>query len=91
MVGELRDVEVEDVLGRDPVAPRQELLVKAVTGRVVLITGAGGSIGSELCRQICALKPKRLVLYEISEFALYTIDQELSGQDIELVSVLGSV
>ncbi|MCY1195533.1 UDP-N-acetyl-alpha-D-glucosamine C6 dehydratase [compost metagenome] len=91
----LRDVQVEDLLGRDPVAPVPELLGRCVTGRNVMVTGAGGSIGSELCRQILALNPKRLVLFEISEPALYSIEQELiqliGARPIELVAVLGSV
>lgn len=91
----LRDVRVEDLLGRDPVAPVPDLLGRCVTGRNVMVTGAGGSIGSELCRQIIALNPTRLVLYEMSEPALYAIEQELThliGQrPIELVAALGSV
>ncbi|CAB3900970.1 hypothetical protein LMG26846_04506 [Achromobacter insuavis] len=91
----LRDVQVEDLLGRDPVAPIPNLLGRCVTARNVMVTGAGGSIGSELCRQIIALDPRRLVLYEMSEPALYAIEQELTqliGQrPIELVAVLGSV
>lgn len=91
----LRDVQVEDLLGRDPVAPVPELLGRCVAGRNVMVTGAGGSIGSELCRQILALNPKRLVLFEISEPALYSIEQELiqliGARPIELVAVLGSV
>lgn len=91
----LRDVRVEDLLGRDPVAPVPDLLGRCVTGRNVMVTGAGGSIGSELCRQIIALNPTRLVLYEMSEPALYAIEQELThliGQrPIELIAVLGSV
>lgn len=91
----LRDVQVEDLLGRDPVAPVPDLLGRCVTGRNVMVTGAGGSIGSELCRQIIALAPARLVLYEISEPALYAIEQELihlvGQRPIQLVAVLGSV
>jgi len=91
----LRDVRVEDLLGRDPVAPVPDLLGRCVTGRSVMVTGAGGSIGSELCRQIVALNPTRLVLYEISEPALYAIEQELQQligtRPIDLVAVLGSV
>lgn len=89
----LRDVQVEDLLGRTPVAPVDSLLGKCVTDRSVMVTGAGGSIGSELCRQIISLKPRRLVLLEISEPALYTIDQALRARnaDIEIVAVLGSV
>ncbi|WP_338880499.1 nucleoside-diphosphate sugar epimerase/dehydratase [Achromobacter veterisilvae] len=91
----LRDVQVEDLLGRDPVAPISELLGRCVTARNVMVTGAGGSIGSELCRQIIALNPTRLVLYETSEPALYTIEQELiqlvGQRPIELIAVLGSV
>lgn len=91
----LRDVQVEDLLGRDPVAPIPDLLGRCVTGRNVMVTGAGGSIGSELCRQIIALNPTRLVLYEMSEPALYAIEQELTqliGQrPIELIAALGSV
>ncbi|MFP3740456.1 polysaccharide biosynthesis protein, partial [Burkholderia sp. SIMBA_019] len=79
----------------DPVAPVPDLLGRCVTGRNVMVTGAGGSIGSELCRQIIALAPARLVLYEISEPALYAIEQELihlvGQRPIQLVAVLGSV
>ncbi len=89
----LRDVQVEDLLGRDPVAPITSLLGQCVTGRSVMVTGAGGSIGSELCRQILALKPSKLVLLEISEPALYTIEQDLRLRypGIDIVGVLGSV
>lgn len=76
-ISELRSVSPEDLLGRDPVAPDPELLSENVTGQVVMVTGAGGSIGSELCRQILSQKPSALVLFEASEFALYSIEAEL--------------
>ena len=76
-ISELRSVSPEDLLGRDPVAPDPELLGENITGRVVMVTGAGGSIGSELCRQILSQKPTALVLFEASEFALYSIEAEL--------------
>lgn len=94
---ELRDVSVADILGRDPVAPNHELLDACIRGRNVLVTGAGGSIGSELCRQIIELGATRLVLLELSELALYSIERELRerlrerGLDVELVPLLGSV
>src|SRR5690606_34221284 len=93
----LRDIKVEDLLGRDPIPPIPELLGRCVTGPSIMVTGAGGSIGSELCRQILELRPHRLVLFEISEPALYAIEQELvalrnaAGSDTELVGILGSV
>ena len=93
----LRDIQVEDLLGRDPIPPIPELLGRCVTGRAIMITGAGGSIGSELCRQILELKPRRMVLFEISEPALYAIEQELTalrntaGCGTEILGVLGSV
>src|SRR5690606_10126650 len=96
-VPRLRDIQVEDLLGRDPIPPIPELLGRCVTGRNIMITGAGGSIGSELCRQILELRPRRMVLFEISEPALYTIEQELTtlrnttGSDVEVIGVLGSV
>lgn len=77
-VSDLREVQVEDLLGRDPVLPNSLLLARAISGKTVLVTGAGGSIGSELCRQILRLNPKRLVLMEASEHALYLIDRELA-------------
>ncbi|MGQ9862811.1 MAG: polysaccharide biosynthesis protein, partial [Thiobacillaceae bacterium] len=76
-ISDLRELDIDDLLGREPVAPNQILLTRNVTGKVVLVTGAGGSIGSELCRQILALAPERLLLVENSEFALYAIHQEL--------------
>jgi FlaA1/EpsC-like NDP-sugar epimerase len=76
-VNDLRELDIEDLLGRDTVAPNQLLLAKNIADKVVLVTGAGGSIGSELCRQIFALRPKALVLVEHSEYNLYAIEQEL--------------
>jgi len=79
-VSDLRELDIEDLLGRDPVPPSHELLAKTITGKVVMVTGAGGSIGSELCRQIVQLSPSALLLVEQTEFALYGIEQELQGQ-----------
>jgi FlaA1/EpsC-like NDP-sugar epimerase len=93
-VSDLRPLEVEDLLGRDAVAPDQALLEKNSRGKVVLVTGAGGSIGSELCRQIAALGPARLILVEMNEFALYAIHRELTeawAGEVELVPLLASV
>jgi len=95
-VDDLRDVDALDVLGREPVTPNNTLLNACVAGRSVMVTGAGGSIGSELCRQIAQLGPRRLVLLEISEPALYRIQMELAelirqrGLQVELVALLGS-
>ncbi|HID82991.1 MAG TPA: polysaccharide biosynthesis protein [Chromatiales bacterium] len=94
---QLEELRLEDLLGRDPVAPDKALLGKCISGKPVLVTGAGGSIGSELCRQIFALNPTVLVLFEQSEFALYQIEHELrqmriiNGHDLEIIPVLGSV
>lgn len=96
-VDELKDVDAVDLLGRDPVPPDDELLGACIRGKSVMVTGAGGSIGSELCRQIIRLAPRRLLLFEISEAALYQVEQELSGMaaaeglDVEVVALLGSV
>ncbi len=93
---EIRDIDVHDLLGRDPVPPDAALLGACVRGKSVLVTGAGGSIGSELCRQILDLLPRRLVLFEVSELALYEIERELRslnaqlGNRIELVALLGN-
>jgi len=96
-IEQLQDIEIEDLLGRDSVAPDKELLESCITDKVVMITGAGGSIGSELCRQILSLKPSTIVLYELSEFALYSIEKELktlaakSDQPLDIIPLLGSV
>lgn len=96
-IDELKDVEIEDLLGRDSVAPQQALMEANIKSKVVMVTGAGGSIGSELCRQIIKQKPKSLVLFELSEFGLYQIDRELTqliqeqGLSVEVVPLLGSV
>ncbi len=93
----LRDVNVEDLLGRDAVAPHSELLDICIRDKVVMVTGAGGSIGSELCRQIIKHQPKSLLLLERNEFALYSIERELkqllesSQASIEVIPFLGSV
>lgn len=77
-VNDLRELDIEDLLGRDPVPPNQLLLARNIADKVVLVTGAGGSIGSELCRQIIVLRPERLVLLDSSEFNLYAIHAELT-------------
>lgn len=78
-ISDLRAIEVVDLLGRDPVPPNHLLLHRSIQDKVVLVTGAGGSIGSELCRQIIALGPRQLVLVDMNEYALYAIEDELSG------------
>ncbi|MBL4287588.1 polysaccharide biosynthesis protein [Vibrio fluvialis] len=96
-IDQLKDVAIEDLLGRDPVTPQQSLMEANILGKVVMVTGAGGSIGSELCRQIVRYKPKALVLFELSEFGLYQIDRELNqliqdeGLSVEVIPLLGSV
>ncbi len=93
-IGDLREVSIKDLLGRDVVGPNKELLSMNITKKVVVVTGAGGSIGSELCRQILFLKPKVLILYEMSELALYTIEKELSNigiHSMDIYPILGSV
>jgi FlaA1/EpsC-like NDP-sugar epimerase len=93
-IEDLHEVSIKDLLGRDSVKPNQKLLKLKITDKVVLVTGAGGSIGSELCRQIIFLKPNKLILYEISEFFLYQIEQELKTIDlpnVEIFAVLGSI
>ena len=77
-IDSIKEVQVEDILGRDAVVPKASLLKKNIKGKNVLITGAGGSIGSELCRQILDLGPKKIILFENSEFNLYSIHHELS-------------
>jgi FlaA1/EpsC-like NDP-sugar epimerase len=96
-VADLQEVDANDLLGREPVVPNEALLGACIRGKVVLVTGAGGSIGSELCRQILPLGPRRLVLVEISEPALYQIERELQllrkehGASVEVVPLLGDV
>jgi FlaA1/EpsC-like NDP-sugar epimerase len=97
-VSDLRELDIEDLLGRDPVPPTLHLLAKNIQGKVVLVTGAGGSIGSELCRQIIKSAPSALLLVEQSEFALYAIHHELElaladmgAAQIQLLPLLASV
>ena len=89
----IRDLKFEDLLGRPPVPPRVDLFARCVSGKTVLVTGAGGSIGAELCRQIATLGPRRLQLLDHSEFALYTIRQELAARfpNLGVDAHLGSV
>lgn len=90
----LRELDIDDLLGREPVNPNHILLGKIVSGKVVLVTGAGGSIGSELCRQILKIGPSALLLIEQSEYALYQIHQELQNlhnEHVQLVPLLASV
>ena len=94
-ISDLRELDIDDLLGREPVMPNHILLAMNVRSKVIMVTGAGGSIGSELCRQVLAVGPSKLLLIEQSEFALYAIHQELeekvSGRDIVLVPLLASV
>lgn len=90
-LADIREVDVVALLGRDPIPPIANLLHKNIRDKVVMVTGAGGSIGAELCRQIIQNKPKLLILFELSEYALYAIDKELRPQTVALHSILGSV
>ncbi len=97
-VADLRAIAIEDLLGRDPVQPNELLMARTIAGKTVLVTGAGGSIGSELCRQIMAARPAKLVLSEMSEYALYAIEQELTETaresgwaGTELIAEMGSL
>jgi FlaA1/EpsC-like NDP-sugar epimerase len=94
-ISDLKELDIDDLLGREPVTPNHILLAKNVVNKTVMVTGAGGSIGSELCRQIINVGPSKLLLIENSEFALYAIHQELeekiSGRNIVLVPLLASV
>ncbi len=92
-VQELRDIDIIDLLGREEMLPHPELLQINITHKVVMVTGAGGSIGSELCRQIAQQNPRCLILYERNEFALYSIDLELSEHypSLQKVVCIGSV
>jgi len=103
--GDLHDLDVEDLLLRDPALPDESLLRENVSGHVVMVTGAGGSIGSELCRQVLMLRPKALLLFDVSEFSLYQVQQNLIfllGSfekneneclfvDVPIIPILGSV
>ena len=93
-VNDLLEVDLIELLGRTPVKPNNQLLKTNIFNKVLLVTGAGGSIGSELCRQILSLKPHKLILYDISESSLYLIEQELLNIDssnVEIHPVIGSV
>lgn len=92
-VSDIREVDICDVLGRETVPPQAELIEKCIRGKNVIVTGAGGSIGSELCRQIMGYEPAKLILYEQSEYVLYKIEKELEkvDSDAEVIAVLGSV
>ncbi|WP_412498696.1 polysaccharide biosynthesis protein [Shewanella indica] len=94
---DVKEVEIEDLLGRDPVTPRPDLMAANIMDKVVMVTGAGGSIGSELCRQILRQSPSKLILFELSEFGLYSIERELLamkkelGLTVAIYAMLGSV
>ncbi|WP_100658725.1 polysaccharide biosynthesis protein [Alteromonas flava] len=92
-IDELKEVNIEDLLGRDPVPPVEHLLNANVRDKIVMVTGAGGSIGSELCRQIVKGQPRKLILFELAEYNLYQIENELSRSypELELVSVLATI
>ena len=93
-INELKEFDIKDLLGRDSIKSNFKLLKTKVTKKIVLVTGAGGSIGSELCRQILFLKPKMLILFEVSESSLYLIEQEIRNlevADVEVLPIIGSV
>ncbi|PSW19686.1 polysaccharide biosynthesis protein [Photobacterium sanctipauli] len=94
---EIKDLEVSDLLGRDSVEPQESLMKACIESKAIMITGAGGSIGSELCRQIVRRKPKVVLLFELNEYNLYNIERELqqyikfTKQEIKIIAALGSV
>lgn len=96
-VEHIQDVDIEDLLGRDTIAPNTDLMAACISNKVVMVTGAGGSIGSELCRQIILQEPRRLVLFELNEYSLYHLESTLvnliknKALEIEIIPLLGSV
>ncbi len=96
-IEELKEVAIEDLLGREPIPPKQELIQQCITSKVIAITGAGGSIGSEICRQALKQNPTKIILIELNEYSLYSIEQELNqlkatlNNKTEIISILGSV
>ena len=92
-VSELKEVEIEDLLGREVALPNQTLLEQNIKNKVVMVTGAGGSIGSELCRQIIKHQPSSLILFEVSEYSIYSIEKELKDLNrfIPVIPLLGNV
>ena len=92
-VSDIKDFFIDDLLNREQINPDYDLLKKNIKSKIVLVTGAGGSIGSELCRQIIKLKPKKLVLLELNEYALYKIYEELSvlNKNLEIIPLLTNI
>lgn len=92
-ITDFRDIEIEELLGRQPVQPNPMLMQKNIFGKAVLVTGAGGSIGSELCRQVVTLEPSKLILMDVSEFSIYALLEELLNKklNIQIVPIIGSV
>ena len=94
-IDHLKDIKIEDLLGREAVEPNHKLMVKIISNKTILVTGAGGSIGSELCRQIISLKPKKLILLDISEFSIYELSEELKtyscAYELDIICLIGSV
>lgn len=96
-IDQVKEVDIADLLGREPVKPIQTLMCANILNRVVMVTGAGGSIGSELCRQIVRQKPQKLILFDVSEFNLYMIEKELNelivkeGLSVSILPLMGSV
>lgn len=92
-ISDIQEIDIADLLGREQVAPLQDLLLANITDKTVMVTGAGGSIGAELCRQIIKLQPKTLILYELNEFCLYAIEKELHllAANIPITPILGNV
>ena len=92
-VSDIQEIDITDLLGREAIEPIQDLLQANITNKTVMVTGAGGSIGSELCRTIIRLKPSSLVLYELNEFSLYAIERELElqGVGVPIFALLGNV
>tara|TARA_B100000989_G_scaffold297916_1_gene285255 strand:+ start:26403 stop:28382 length:1980 start_codon:yes stop_codon:yes gene_type:complete len=89
-ISDIKDLNIDDLLNRDEIKPNMKLISKNINSKIVLVTGAGGSIGSELCRQIVRLKPSKLLLIELSEFALYKIQDELKNlsHNVKIISLL---
>src|SRR5690606_36435856 len=90
----IRDVEVEDLLGREPVELDTSRISKKLKGKTVLVTGAGGSIGSEICRQVCTFQPKRMLLLGHGEYSIYNIEMELRNKyagEIELIPIIADI